>query len=157
MRRHRMAPVTEHRMAPVTEWKPEGNLRAVPQVVEEDFDGPWAQVQYLRGPGHVGAHQLTVYEAGSDEPGKLLVLPDPTTSARKRSECVSVALGENHSGLAAIIGELVLAGATNLLLDGRPLFPRSGAGRWVVELVEDGEVTMRYLEGRSLEDADQSG
>ena len=56
--------------------------------------------------------------------------------------------------LAAIVGELVLAGATNLWLDRglgdsytwEPLFP--SGGRWVVELEDAGEVKMRYLEGK---------
>ena len=55
--------------------------------------------------------------------------------------------------LAAIIGELVLAGATNLQLDRgegdsytwEPLIERERTGRWVVEMFKDGEVEMRYV------------
>lgn len=88
----------------------------------------------------MGAHEVLV---SSGE--RLIMLPDSTTTARKRTGAVSVALGDDHSVLAAIIGELVLAGATNLWLDGKPLFPRDRTGRWIVELARDGEVEMRYL------------
>jgi hypothetical protein len=81
------------------------------------------------------------------------MLPDATTTPRKRTGSVSVALGEDHSLLAAVIGELVLAGATNLWIDDghgeeytwTPLIRRERTGRWVVEMFKDGEVEMRYV------------
>jgi hypothetical protein len=79
------------------------------------------------------------------------MLPDAATTIRQRTGAVSVALGEDHGLLPAVIGELVLAGATNLQLDRghgdsytwEPLFP--SAGQWVVEMADNGEVRMRYL------------
>ena len=113
------------------QWKPEGSRRDVPSL------NGLAQTQYLRGPGGVGAH--AVYLATGET---LVLLPDSTTTIRQRLGVASVALGGVGSLLATVIGELVLAGARNILLDGEPLF---GGGRWVVELADAGEVKMRYL------------
>ena len=114
------------------QWKPEGSRRDI-----DSLNG-LAQIQYLRGPGGVGAH--AVYLATGET---LVLLPDSTTTIRQRLGVASVALGGISSLLANVIGELVLAGARNILLDGEPLF--GGGGRWMVELADAGEVKMRYL------------
>lgn len=116
----------------MAEWKPEGKARALGRGVD---------LQYLRGPKGEGGHEVR-FPSG----GVLTMLPDSTTTARKRVGLVSVALGEPCELEAMVIGELVLLGATNLLYGGRPLFPTTG-GRWVVELADAGEVSMRYVEG----------
>lgn len=125
-------------------WRAEGEPRRVTAPKgsrwHKETPGAGVDLQYLRSGAGVGAHEVLV---SSGE--RLIMLPDSTTTARKRTGAVSVALGDDHSVLAAIIGELVLAGATNLWLDGKPLFPRDRTGRWIVELARDGEVEMRYL------------
>ncbi len=116
------------------QWRAEGEPRLLQGSAGD------ALLQYMRGPGGVGAHQVQL------STGEMLtMLPESTTTARKRTGCVSVAVEGKGSLLAAIIGELVLAGATNLLLDGEPLIRRESTGRWIVELVKDGEVEMRYV------------
>ena len=119
----------------LSQWKPEGEARELP-----GRDGG-VTTQYLRGPGGVGAH--AVYVATGET---LILLPDSTTTIRKRVGAVSVALGGESSLVATIIGELVLAGARNVLLDGEPLF--DSGGRWVVELADEGQVSMRYVGGK---------
>ena len=126
-------PVTE-RMVP-GQWKPEGDPRELHGPVGE------AEIQYLRGPGGVGAH--AVYLSTGET---IVLLPDSSSTIRKRTGAVSVALGGNSSVLATVIGELVLAGARNMLIDGEPLF--IDGGRWVDELADAGEVTMRYVGGK---------
>ncbi len=122
------------------QWRREGEPRIVKQHDSFIYGGGEVTLQYLRGPGGVGAHEVLV----SSE-YMLTMLPDATTTPRKRTGAVSVALGEDHSLLAAIVGELVLAGATNLLLNGKPLIERERTGRWIVEMFKDGEVDMRYV------------
>ena len=123
------------RMVP-GEWKPEGVVRLIDGV------RVGAEVQYLRGPGGVGAHAVYL------STGETLVLfPDSTTTIRKRVGAVSVALGETSGMLGAVVGELVLAGARNILLDGEPLL--DSGGHWLVELADHGDVKMRYVEGKA--------
>lgn len=125
--------------------------------------GP-AVVQYLRSTdhGHEGAHDVAL--AGLT----VRVLPDPRTTARKRSHTIREALGTisdlqgavfklegleepvEFDPVAYLIGSLVLDGATNIEVDGEPVLPRpSAAGQWTVELRDDGEVVATYLGGRA--------
>lgn len=130
--------------------------------------GP-AVVQYLRSTdhGHEGAHDVAL--AGLT----VRVLPDPRTTARKRSHTIREALHtidavtrvpldmayvsdqdsdalDGFDPVAYLIGSLVLDGATNIEVDGEPVLPRpSAAGQWTVELRDDGEVVATYLGGTS--------
>ena len=121
----------------MSEWTAEGPVR--------ELEGPAGQVtiQYLRGPGNVGAHEVVV-----DGEHTLTMLPNTTSTARKRTGMVSVAVGGKGGLLATLIGELMLAGATNLLVDGKSLLPNV-EGRWLVELADAGEVKMTYWAGRT--------
>lgn len=108
-----------------------------PQSTPERF--PWnATLQYLRGPGTEGAHDVA-FPAGR----VLRVLPDGRTTTKMRAVVIRRAL-EAELGLDGVVGGLVLAGATNLELDGTVLVP---FGRWMVELRDNGEMSARYVKG----------
>jgi hypothetical protein len=82
--------------------------------------GP-VEVQYVgdRSHGHEGGHRIAV--AGRE----ILALPDGRTTARDRSHAITRVLHADQPDaldrLEAVLGSLVLAGATNILVDGQPL------------------------------------
>lgn len=119
----------------MTDWKMEGTPRMVAGSAGS------AMVQYLRGAGGVGGHDVYL---GTGETVRML--PDSTTTARRRTGAVQAAVEGNVSLLAQLVGALVVSGATNVLVDGKPIMPNTG-GRWIVELADGGEVSMRYVEG----------
>ncbi|HLF43226.1 MAG TPA: hypothetical protein VJA46_06840 [Acidimicrobiia bacterium] len=79
-------------------------------------------IQYLADSSHSheGGHRITV--TGRN----LLVLPDGRTTARNRSHVItavlSAAQGHGADPIQTLVGALVLEGATNLELDGVPVF-----------------------------------
>ena len=86
---------------------------------------PGVSVQALRsGHSHEGAHDVTV------DGRTLRVLPDPYTTGRQRSDTIRRAVDDLNGGLldriAVVAGYLLVAGATSLELDGRPLVGQQG-------------------------------
>lgn len=101
-----------------------------------------AQLQALRaGHSHEAAHDVTVGDRN------LRVLPDGHTAARRRYDTILRAYdSESVDRLALVVGSLVLIGATNLELDGRPLIPNAGRrGEWRILLNDDGSMAATFL------------
>ena len=102
-------------------------------------------VTYLRpAHGHEGGHEVHV------DGVTVRVLPDGATTTRARAgvirEALTTEVVAGGARVAYLVGRLVLAGATNLEVDGKPLIPRSG-GRWRLDLAGDGEVRATWLGG----------
>lgn len=118
--------------------------------------------QYLEsGHSHEGGHEVLL------DGFTLRALPDGRTTPRNRSQAIAGALQTieelrgavcKYEGLeepvefdavAYLVGSLILAGATNLHLDGEPVLPAADTpnAQWVVELRGDGTVEARYLGG----------
>jgi len=82
-----------------------------------------ADVQYVGSSHHAheGGHEVDVNGQ------TLLVLPDGRTTARRRSHVITQALDAECEDpqhlLYRVVGALLVAGATNLHVDGEPLIP----------------------------------
>jgi len=110
--------------------------------------GPGATVTYLRPQhGHEGGHDFTI---GDDV---LRVLPSSRhhTTARKRLRVLEQAYGaaqavDGIDTVAYVVGSLLLAGATNILVNGDPIVAvNDAAGIWRLELAHAGQVRATYV------------
>lgn len=115
--------------------------------------GLLVEVQYVgdKSHGHEGGHRITM--AGRE----VLVLPDGLTTARNRSHvitrvlhAVEMAEAVTVLGVDALVGALVREGATNILVDGDPVFA-GDAGSVIaalrLEVLEDGVIRVASLGG----------
>jgi len=109
-----------------------------------------ASVTCLRSQhGHEGGHDLTI---GDDT---LRVLPSSRhhTTARKRLRVLEHAYGaaqgvDGVDTVAYVVGSLLIAGATNILVNGTPIVAvDDSAGEWRLELVHAGQVRATYVGG----------
>lgn len=95
----------------MSDLKPVGDPRVIAGI----------EVQYVSSSthSHEGGHRLTVNGR------TVLALPDGHTTARQRSHAISEALqetdGHEPAGFYAVVGALVVSGARNIEIDGRPL------------------------------------
>lgn len=118
-------------------WKPHGDVEPLYSKFGHRVD-----LQYLRGPRKTGAHEVT-FPDGS----VLRALPDSGTTARGRAAAIRGVLAKNEDVLVEeVIGALVYAGATNLEYGGEPLI-KTGGGKWLVLLDDNGTVEARYVKG----------
>jgi len=117
----------------VSDWKPEGD----PKLIDSTF------VQYLRhSHSHEGAYQVTMDGA------ELVVLPDPDIGTRKRAGLIASGIAHGNDTMNYLIGYLVIAGLTNLTLNGAPLIDDSTrAGHWRLDLADTGEVRATWIGG----------
>lgn len=76
-----------------------------------------AEVQYLTDSSHSheGGHRITV------DSREVLVLPDGRTTGRNRRAVITRVLAGEPNPVETLVGGLVLAGATNITIDGNPI------------------------------------
>lgn len=121
-------------------------------TVEAGTVDPASQIEYLAPAdhGHQGSHRIAV--AGHT----VLVKGDGRTSTRKRYQAAFRAYQEAvdrdavpEIGLQLVIGALVLAGATNIDVDGTPLFDtgRTHVTTLVIDITSDGGTTVTTTGG----------
>ena len=108
-----------------------------------------AEIQYVtdKSHSHEGGHRIAV--AGRN----LLVLPDGRTTARNRSHVITRVLhGFTGSALdptEALIGALILEGATNIEVDGEKILPSDGETIVSLrfEILDNNEIRVTSLGG----------
>ena len=111
-------------------WKPEGNERLINGI----------PVQYLRNTHlHEGAHRIVHRDATID------VYPDSSHGTRARAATIRRAL--TQLTVEGVVGCLVLAGVTNITVDGTPIVSASSVGRWRIDLADTGEVHATWIGG----------